>query len=101
VNVLLSATAAREFEVAVEWWRENRPAAPTLLEDEMRLELRRLASAPFIGQPVLNDRLRGLRRISLEESRYHLYYRVLEKRAVVWVVRLWHMSRSAARLPPR
>jgi plasmid stabilization system protein ParE len=101
LKVVLSSTAAREFAVAVEWWRENRPAAPTLLEDEMALELRRLDDVPFLGQAVLNPRLRGLRRVSLEESRYHLYYRVHEKRGLVWVLRLWHMSRSAARLSKR
>ncbi|MDP2276151.1 MAG: hypothetical protein Q8K32_35735 [Archangium sp.] len=37
--------------------------------------MRRLADVPLLGQAVLNSRLRGLRRISLEESRYHLYYR--------------------------
>jgi plasmid stabilization system protein ParE len=101
VKVVLSATAAREFAVAVEWWRENRPAAPTLLEDEMALELRRLADVPFLGQAVLNGRLRGLRRILLEETRYHLFYRVHENRGLVWVVRLWHQSRSSPKLPKR
>jgi plasmid stabilization system protein ParE len=87
--------------VAVEWWRENRPAAPTLLEDEMSAVLRRLADMPFSGQAVLNAEVRGLRRASLEASHYHLYYRILGKRDVVWVVRLWHMSRSAPKLPKR
>ena len=101
MKVVLSETAAREFVVAVEWWRENRPAAPTLLEDEMAVLLARLAEMPLTGQAVLNGKLRGLRRASLEESRYHLYYRVHEKRGVVWVVRLWHMSRSSPKLPKR
>jgi len=79
--------------VAVEWWRENRPLEPTLLEDEMSAVLERLAVAPFMGRPVLNLRLSGLRRVSLEAARYHLYYRIQEKRGLVWVVRLWHMSR--------
>ena len=101
MKVLLSETAAREFAVAVEWWRENRPAAPTLLEDEMADVLARLGDMPFIGRPVLNGKLKGLRRASLEDSRYSLFYRVLEKRGVVWVVRLWHMSRAAPKLPKR
>jgi len=101
VKVVFSETATREFAVAVEWWRENRPAAPTLLEDEMAVVLRRLADMPLTGRPVLNGSLRGLRRASLEDSRYHLYYRVLETRDVVWVVRLWHMSRSSPKLPKR
>lgn len=50
---------------------------------------------------MLNAEVRGLRRASLEASRYHLYYRILGKRDVVWVVRLWHMSRSAPKLPKR
>ena len=101
MKVVLSEAAAREFAVAVEWWRENRPAAPTHLEDEMAVVLRRLAVMPLTGRAVLNDQLRGLRRASLEDSRYHLYYRVLEKRDLVWVVRLWHMSRSSPKLPKR
>lgn len=95
MRVALSAAATREFEAAVEWWRANRPLAPTLLEDEMSAVLERLAVAPLMGRPVLNRRLSGLRRVSLEGARYNLYYRLLEKRDLVWVVRLWHMSRRA------
>jgi plasmid stabilization system protein ParE len=73
--------------------------APTLLEDEMSDVLVRLAVTPFMGRAVLNRRLSGLRRVSLEGTRYHLYYRVLETRGLVWVVRLWHMSRQS-RLSP-
>lgn len=58
MKVVLSETATREFAVAVEWWRENRPAAPTLLEDEMAVVLRRLADMPLTGRPVLNGSLR-------------------------------------------
>lgn len=70
MRVALSAAATREFETAVEWWRANRPLAPTLLEDEMSAVLERLAVAPLMGRPVLNRRLSGLRRVSLEGARY-------------------------------
>ena len=101
MKVLFSSAVTREFSVAVEWWRENRPAAPTLLEDEMRGVVHRLAESPNIGAPVLHPLVKGLRRLSLEGSRYHLYYRVLPRRDVVWLVRLWHMSRAAPPLPRR
>ena len=90
MKVLFSSAAAREFSVAVEWWRENRPAAPTLLEDEMQALIQRLAESPNIGTPVAHLRVKGLRRLSLEGSRYHLYYRVHPRGGVVWLVRLWH-----------
>lgn len=97
MRVVLSAVATREFAVAVEWWRKNRPLAPTLLEDEMAALLEQLALAPLMGRSVLNNRLAGLRRASLEKSRYHLYYRVIEARDLVWIARLWHMSRRPKR----
>lgn len=101
MRVVFSATATREFTVAVEWWRENRPQAPTLLEDEMADVVKRLGEAPMSGQPVHHPRTKGLRRASLEGTRYHLYYRVHEKRGVVWVLRLYHMSRMPPQLPRR
>lgn len=101
MKVIFSSAAAREFAVAVEWWRENRPAAPTLLEDEMQAVVQRLAESPNIGAPVSHALVKGLRRLSLEGSRYYLYYRVHPRRGVVWLVRLWHMSRAAPFLPRR
>jgi len=101
VKVIFSSTVTREFSVAVEWWRENRPAVPTLLEDEMQAVVLQLAESPNIGAPVSHPLVKGLRRLSLEGSRYHLYYRIHPRRRVVWLVRLWHMSRGAPLLPRR
>lgn len=95
MKVLLTEGAAREFQIAAEWWRENRPLAPTLFESEFSVQVRRLADFPFSGAAVLNRRLRGLRRLSLSESRYHVFYRVDIASQKVWVVRIWHMSRRA------
>lgn len=65
-----------------------------LLKNEMQAVVQRLAESPNIGAPVLHPLVKGLRRLSLEGCRYHLYYRVHPRR-VVWLVRLWHMSRGA------
>jgi len=37
VKVELAPRAIREAERCARWWRENRPAAPTLFEEELRL----------------------------------------------------------------
>jgi plasmid stabilization system protein ParE len=95
VKVLFSPQARRDFEAIVTWWRSQRPAAPFLFEDEIRSAAQLLAEAPYTGVAGRDVRMKEVRRLVLRETRYLLYYRVLEKRQLVEVLRLWHTSRGA------
>jgi hypothetical protein len=64
VILTLSPRAIREAERCARWWREHRPAARQLFEEELRRALEQIRSA------------REYRRVLMTETRYHVYYRV-------------------------
>ncbi len=98
MKLVVSPQASSDIEVAVRWWLANRPKAPGLLEEELRLAFDFISHTPQGGIPGASGRPAGVRRVPLPRSRYLLYYRVLEAEGTVRVLRLWHASR---RRPPR
>jgi plasmid stabilization system protein ParE len=80
--------------VALGWWRENRPLAPDLLDEELRGVLAIVATTPTIGALARDARLQGVRRILLRRTRYHLYYRVNAPAGRLEVLALWHARRK-------
>lgn len=48
-TVFLAAEAAAEFSVTMVWWRKNRPAAPSLFQDELKQALLNIAAHLGIG----------------------------------------------------
>ena len=84
--------AARQIAEAGAWWRENRPAAPEALEEELGRGLALIAQQPGVGAKARNAKLAGVRRIYLSRIRYYLYYRVQESSEAVEVLALWHAS---------
>jgi hypothetical protein len=54
----------------------NRPAAPDLFVLELRATLSIAAAAPTLGVPARDMALPGVRRLLLQQTRYHVYYRV-------------------------
>ena len=76
-----------------EWWEANRPKAPGLFDEEIAKALAYLVDAPHSGFP-LRGRHRGLRRLVLHKTRYHLYYNVDEERREVEIVAIWHTSKG-------
>jgi plasmid stabilization system protein ParE len=92
-EVRLTPIAARQAESAFAWWRQNRPAAPELLEEEFERAISVLSSHPLSG-PVLDDPAYAeVRRVSLSRVRYHIYYRLRGERTVE-IVAFWHSGRG-------
>ncbi len=87
-SVVITARAARQIGRAIEWWRTERLAAPTLLEGELSAAIERLAVFVELG-PV---QPRRRRRVILLKTAYHLYYRATA--ATVEVLALWHSHRG-------
>lgn len=87
--------ALREMAAVLAWWRIHRPAARTLLANEIRDAKRLLARFPEIGEI---DRGRGgeIRRLLLGRSGYFIFYRVDHEARRVDVLAIW----NALRLPP-
>ncbi|HET9555401.1 MAG TPA: type II toxin-antitoxin system RelE/ParE family toxin [Anaeromyxobacteraceae bacterium] len=90
MKVELSAEAQAQVERIDAWWRENRPAAPTLFAEELEQAIRTLAKTPAAA--VRYAPKPGVRRLLLRRSYYHLY--VVEKSATVYVVAVWNAFRG-------
>lgn len=102
MKIHIAPTAFKDIDVASDWWRRNRLAAPRLFEEELRDALGRLADMPFTGQRTREEEetFVDVWRFYLSATRYFLYYRVDERADVVQVLRLWHASRgSMPKLP--
>jgi plasmid stabilization system protein ParE len=98
-STIFSARAARESDAARTWLAEHEGAdGVELLNAEVRAALDRLEVLPEMGAPA-RVRLGATttRRIVLERSGYHLYYRAHLKTRLIEVVCLWHERRR----PPR
>ena len=93
MQVRIFSRARREIGAVVAWWRVNRPAAQGKFEAELGAALLRLATDPYSAPRARDPRLKQFRRLSLLETRYHLYYRVNEAKQQIEVLRVWHMSR--------
>jgi plasmid stabilization system protein ParE len=76
LSVRFTNRAAAEIERADAWWRENRPAVPRAIRDDLASLLELLSAQPEMGRPVENAKLVGTRRIQLDRVQYHVYYRV-------------------------
>ena len=101
MQVRVLESARREISAALLWWKANRPAAPGLLEQELSDALLKIQAHPRSGPKARGAALAkvGLRRVSLVQTRYYVYYRIDEKRQQVRVHHVWHMSRRAPKSP--
>ena len=92
LKVRFTKRAAAEVERADAWWRENRPAAPGAVREDLASALELLSVQPGLGRWVENARLAGTRRIQLDRVHYHLYFRVTGEELVI--LAFWHSKRG-------
>jgi plasmid stabilization system protein ParE len=90
--VVFQHRATSETETINQWWRENRPAAPDLFATELAGALSALALLPALGAPARSARLAGVRRVLLQKTRYHVYYRL--RGEALEILAVWHAARG-------
>jgi plasmid stabilization system protein ParE len=83
----------REAERHARWWRENRPAARTLFEEELRAALEQIRTIPNLGSTY--RAMPGLehRRVLMPKTAYHVYYRIVRPN-LVRIVSVWSAVRG-------
>ena len=99
-TTIFAARAVRESNEARAWLAEHRGADRVArLNDEVNEALDRLERFPEMGAPV-RSRSSGpsVRRIILDRSGYHLYYRAHLESCLVEVICFWHEKRRPPKL---
>lgn len=90
LDVVFQHRAIGDIEEINVWWRANRPAAPELFLLELRATLSIAALSPSLGAPARDVRLRAVRRLILQRTRYHVYYRVAGQ--MLEVLAVWYAA---------
>ncbi|WP_317987820.1 type II toxin-antitoxin system RelE/ParE family toxin [Hyalangium gracile] len=94
IQVQFTPRAESQVGEAALWWRTNRPAAPSLFEEELTTALQLLSALPDLGRRYSHPRVPGVRRLLMPRTRYHLYYVHDEQGRVVIVLALWSAVRG-------
>ena len=98
LHVRILPEAEAQAEALAAWWRENRPAAPEIVKEELQRAVNVLAETPFVGSPYTRTPVPGVRRFPLRKTPYHVYYRVKENAGEVVIMSVWSAMRK--RGPP-
>jgi plasmid stabilization system protein ParE len=77
------------------WWHDNRPAAPSALDSELRNAFRLLARHPLVGSLARPTTIPGVRRLLLPNTRYYIYYQMSEPDRAIEILSFWNASRGA------
>jgi plasmid stabilization system protein ParE len=86
--------AQRQLNRLLEWWSENRTAAPEVLIDELERTLQLIAERPGVGAPWPTPSRSGLRRVLMTHCRYHVYYWVDVDEDTVVIAAVWGATRG-------
>lgn len=94
MNFIISKRARRHIEKIQAWWVENRPAAPALFLDDLAGAERRLRTTPTLGVIYSAHKSGVVRRVLLEETHHHLFYRYRPERDELTVLAVWGAPRE-------
>ena len=83
MKVRLTPRALSEAKRIKTWWRENRPAAPDLFDDEMAVAIDEIRSMPTIGTLYSATLGAPVRRVLMPATQNHVYYAVHRDQIVV------------------
>ena len=83
MNVRLTPRAFSEAERKQTWWRENRPSARDLFDDEFADALERIGKTPTIGSIYPSGFGAVVQRVLMPKTKNHVYYAVHAGEVVV------------------
>ena len=93
MKVELAPRFVQEAERHATWWRQNRPAARFLFDEELRAALKQIRTAPELGAWYAAMTGREHRRVLMPRTRHHVYYRLIAP-DTVRVVSVWGATRG-------
>ncbi len=93
-TVDVSPRAQQQIRSARKWWFANRDKAPFAFDEDLDEMIELLEISPMMGTLILSKRTPNLRRVLLERSNHHLYYRTVDDDRLVEVLCLWYAGRA-------
>ena len=93
-SVMVMPSAHRQIAQISAWWRENRPAAARLFDEELDRALLRLAAHPSLGTRSQWPRLPDVRRLLVRRVEYVVFYRLRQRARRIEVLAVWHARRG-------
>ena len=85
--------AVRDVERIDVWWREHRAAAPELFAHELRAAISLLENFPKVGVVYEPRRELGIRKLLLERTKYHVYFREIAGTEIE-IITVWSAFRG-------
>jgi plasmid stabilization system protein ParE len=93
-----SPQARAQLEAIQAWWHQHRQSSADLLVQELTAVLRHLQRSPYLGKIYEPRGAQPVRRILLNRTRYHLYYRPDDTARKIYIDAIWYAGRGQA--PP-
>ena len=84
--------ARTNIETIHDWWVQNRPSAVDLFQQELDDAVDMLRLLPEVGLRYPYQKIKGLRRLLLRATRYHVYY--VFDGSLVTIVSVWSAVRG-------
>jgi plasmid stabilization system protein ParE len=94
VKLKVARRAEQQADRIEQWWRANRPSAPRAFTEELESTLRLIREMPGVGVRWPSARRPGIRRVLMSKTEHHVYFRVDEARATVYVLAVWGAPRG-------
>jgi plasmid stabilization system protein ParE len=94
MKLRLTPRALREAKRRKSWWRQNRPLAPDLFEQELEAVLDCILAAPTLGAAYPAEVGVPVRRVLMEKTKAHVYFAVEDD--VIYVLSVWGAQRGQA-----
>jgi plasmid stabilization system protein ParE len=73
IEILTTPAADAQIEAADTWWREHRPSATDLFANELSQAFALIAAMPTSAPRFAHAHVRGLRRLFMAKTKYHVY----------------------------
>lgn len=86
--------ARQRIRTIARWWRRNRPAVPTLFDDELADVVEKLRADPVLGVEYRVVDSEMIRRTLLKKSGQHVYYSINETNGIVVIHSVWGARRG-------
>lgn len=75
------------------WWRKNRDTREPFA-DELAQAVKDLETIPHLGTPRPTERLPLLKRLLLEKTKCHVYFKVDEQKEEIRILMIWGAPRD-------